>query len=200
MKLTTLILSILIAASAYAAEIDRAAAALAGTEASFTQRFTPKGFKNTQSECGTVVFGALPQMRWNYVRPEEKTFVFDGSKSWFYVPADKQVTVTSLDDARKSELPFLLIGDPGARDRNFVVKESSRGGAVTATLQPKSAAAMIRSVVVTIDSSSHTITSVAYSDREGNQTTFDFSGFRKRSTSPEMFRFVAPAGVQVVQQ
>ena len=33
-------------------------------------------------------------MRWSYTRPEEKLFVFDGSRSWFYVPADKQVTVT----------------------------------------------------------------------------------------------------------
>jgi len=200
MKFTTIALTILFAASAHAAEIDRAAAALAGSEASFTQRFTPKGFKNTQAESGTVIFGALPQMRWSYSRPEEKLFVFDGTKSWFYVPADKQVTVTTLDDSRKSELPFLLLGDPGARERNFVVTETTKGGEVLSTLKPKSGAAMIRNVVVSINASTHTITSVAYSDREGNQTTFDFSGFRKRSASPELFRFSPPAGVQVVQQ
>jgi len=200
MKITTITLALLIAASAHAAEIDRAAAALAGSEASFTQRFTPKGFKNTQAESGTVIFGALPQMRWSYSRPEEKLFVFDGTKSWFYVPADKQVTVTTLDDSRKSELPFLLLGDPGARERNFVVTETTKGGEVLSTLKPKSGAAMIRNVVVSINASTHTITSVAYSDREGNQTTFDFSGFRKRSASPELFRFSPPAGVQVVQQ
>jgi len=200
MKFTTIALSLLIAASAHAAEIDRAAAALAGSEASFTQRFTPKGFKNTQAESGTVIFGALPQMRWSYSRPEEKLFVFDGTRSWFYVPADKQVTVTTLDDSRKSELPFLLLGDPGARERNFVVTETTKGGEVLSTLKPKSGAAMIRNVVVSINASTHAINSVAYSDREGNQTTFDFSGFRKRSTSPELFRFSPPAGVQVVQQ
>lgn len=200
MKITTFTLALLIAASAHAAEIDRAAAALAGSEASFTQRFTPKGFKNTQAESGTVIFGTLPQMRWSYARPEEKLFVFDGTKSWFYVPADKQVTVTTLDDSRKFELPFLLLGDPGARERNFVVTETTKGGEVLSTLKPKSGAAMIRNVVVSINASTHTITSVAYSDREGNQTTFDFSGFRKRSASPELFRFSPPAGVQVVQQ
>src|ERR1051325_650339 len=194
----SLALGLFIAASVHAAEIDRAAAALAGSEASFTQRFTPKGFTKTQSESGTVVFGNLPQMRWSYSRPEEKLFVFDGSRSWFYVPADKQVTVTTLDDSRKSELPFLLLGDPAARERNFVVSETAKGGSVVATLKPKSGSAMIRNVVVTINPSTHAITSVAYADREGNQTVFDFSGFRKRSTSGEMFRFVAPAGVQVV--
>src|SRR3954469_14236217 len=103
MKITSLVLSlILVASAAGAAELDRAAAALAGTEATFTQRFTPKGFKNAQSESGTVVFGTLPMMRWSYARPEEKLFVFDGQRSWFYVPADKQVTVTRLDASRRS--------------------------------------------------------------------------------------------------
>lgn len=200
MKVTTFALALLIAASAHAAEIDRAAAALAGSEASFTQRFTPKGFKTTQSESGTVVFGTLPQMRWSYARPEEKLFVFDGTKSWFYVPSDKQVTISSLDAARKAELPFLLIGDPAARERDFIVTETTHGSTVTATLKPKSAAAMIRDVVVSINPSTHFISSVSYSDREGNQTTFDFSGFRKRGTTADLFHFTPPAGVQVVQQ
>ena len=192
--------AIALAVSAHAAEIDRAAAALPGTEASFTQQFTPKGFKTSQSESGTVVFGPLPQMRWSYSSPEQKLFVFDGSRSWFYIPADKQVTVADLDAEKRAELPFLVIGDPAARDRAFAVKETSRGNTVTATLQPRSGAAMIRSVVVSIDASTHVIRSVSYTDREGNQTTFSFGGFRKRATSPDLFKFSVPAGVQVVQQ
>ena len=195
-----LLLTLALAVSAHAAEIDRAAANLPGSEASFTQQFTPKGFKTSQSESGTVIFGALPQMRWSYSRPEQKLFVFDGARSWFYIPADKQVTVADLDAERRAELPFLIIGDPAARDRAFVVKESTNGNVVTATLQPRSGAAMIRNVVVSIDASTHFIRSVSYTDREGNQTTFSFGGFRKRGTSPELFRFTVPAGVQVVQQ
>src|SRR5947208_15409344 len=116
----------LVACSAAAAEIDRAAAALAGTEAQFTQRFTPKGFKNSQIDSGSVVFGTLPMMRWTYSKPEQKLFVFDGNRSWCYLPGEKQVTVTTLDEAHRRELPFLLIGDPAARDRNFVVRETTR--------------------------------------------------------------------------
>ena len=195
-----LLLTLTLAVSAHAAEIDRAAANLPGSEASFTQQFTPKGFKTSQSESGSVIFGALPQMRWSYSQPEQKLFVFDGSRSWFYIPADKQVTVADLDAERRAELPFLIIGDPAARDRAFVVKESTKGNVVTATLQPKSGAAMIRSVVVSIDASTHVIRSVSYTDREGNQTTFSFGGFHKRGTSPELVKFTVPAGVQVVQQ
>src|SRR5258707_15614339 len=122
MKITTLLLTLPLASTASAAEIDRAAAALAGTEAQFTQRFTPKGFKSSQVDSGKVVFGTLPMMRWRYTKPEQKVFVFDGNRSWFYLPAEKQVTVTSIDDQRRSELPFLIIGDPSARDRQFIVR------------------------------------------------------------------------------
>jgi chaperone LolA len=189
-------LSLSLALPLSAAELDRAAAALAGTEASFTQRFTPKGFKTAQVESGTVVFGALPMMRWSYTRPEEKLFVFDGEHSWFYVPSDKQVTVTTLDASRRAELPFLLIGDPAARDKNFIVRE--KGNVIT--LQPRSASAMIRSVTVTVAPSTHLIQRVDYTDREGNQTAFELSGAHKRAVSSDLFHFTPPAGVQVVEQ
>lgn len=200
MKIATLLFVLAITVAASAAELDRAAASLPGTEAQFSQRFTPKGFKNGQVESGTVIFGPLPSMRWTYSRPEPKVFTFDGNRSWLYIPAEKQVTVTTLDDQRRSELPFLVIGDPAARDRNFVVHEATRGSSVVATLQPRAATAMIRNVTITIAAATHTIERVAYSDREGNETTFDFSGFTKRSVASDVFHFTPPAGVQVVEQ
>lgn len=199
-RLLLFVLSSLLTTTLTAAEIDRAAAALAGTEAQFTQRFTPKGFKSAQVESGTVVFGTLPMMRWSYTRPEQKLFVFDGERSWFYVPGDKQVTVSALDAQRRSELPFLLIGDPTARDKNFVVRETSRGGSVVVTLQPRSASAMIRNVAVTIAASTHFIQRVDYTDREGNQTSFELSGVHPRAAGADVFHFTPPPGVQVVEQ
>lgn len=204
MKTITLIAACILlsfsgAPAAAAAEIDRAAAALAGTEASFTQRFTPKGFKSSTVESGTVLFGTLPRMRWSYSRPEEKLFVFDGTRSWFYIPGEKQVTVSDLNEQTRAELPFLVIGDPAARERNFAVKESAKGSNTIVTLQPKSAAAKIRSVAVTVATSSHAITRVEYTDREGNHTSFDFAAIHRRDAPADLFRFTPPAGVQVVQ-
>lgn len=200
MRKTLIILSLFVAAAAVAApaEIDRAASALSGKEAQFTQRFTPKGFKNAQTESGTVVFGTLPMMRWSYTAPEQKVFVFDGSQSWFYVPADKQVTVARLDETHKRELPFLLIGDPAAREKHFVLSEQNGRDSITTTLQPRAASAMIRSIVITTGASDHLIRSISYTDREGNRTAFDLSGYHPRAAPAETFRFTPPAGVQVV--
>jgi len=198
-----LIISLLVfaAATLHAAqlEIDRAATAMSGMEASFTHRFTAKGFKTSQVESGSVVFGTLPAMRWSYRRPEEKLFVFDGTNSWFYVPADKQVTLGRVTEARKRELPFLLLGDPGARDKHFAVKQQNRGGAIVTTLQPRDKSALVRNVVVTIAPSTHLIRRIEYTDRDGNRTAFDFSGYHRRAASAATFTFDPPAGVQVVR-
>lgn len=199
MRTSLFVITVAIAATVHAAEIDRAAAALNGTHAQFTQRFTPKGFKNSQVESGTVIFGSLPMMRWSYTRPEEKMFVFDGQHSWFYVPADRQVTVSELNDQKRAELPFLVLGDPAARDRNFVVQEKTRGASVITTLQPRNTGATIRNVTVTTTAATHTMQRVEYTDREGNHTTFDFSGFQRQPVTAEFFRFTPPPGVQIVQ-
>jgi outer membrane lipoprotein carrier protein len=180
-------------------ELDRAAAAMSGMEAAFTHRFTAKGFKTSQVESGSVVFGTLPAMRWSYSKPEQKLFVFDGSNSWFYVPGDKQVTVARVDDSKKRELPFLLLGDAAARARYFNVKEQKRGTNIVTTLQSRNPSAMVKSVTVTIAPSTHLIQRIEYADREGNRTSFDFSGYHRRAASADTFKFAPPAGVQVIR-
>jgi len=197
LMITALVFSALSAQAQTA--LDRAATAMSGMEASFTHRFTAKGFKTSQVENGSVVFGALPAMRWSYRSPEEKLFVFDGSQSWFYVPADKQVTLGRVTEARKRELPFLLLGDPKARDKHFSVKQQKRSGAIVTTLQPRDKGALVRNVVVTIAPSTHLIQRIEYTDRDGNRTSFDFSGYHRAAASAATFTFNPPAGVQVVR-
>ena len=199
MRSLVVALSLLIPAAAGAAEIDAAVAAMNGMEANFTHRFTAKGFKTSQSESGSVTFGKLPMMRWTYQNPEQKTFVFDGQRSWFYVPAERQVTIGDIDDRRRGELPFLVLGDPTARQRLFNVKESRRGSNITTTLEPRSKTAQIRSVKIVTNASNHLIQSVEYADRDGNRTTFTFSGYHPGRVTAETFRFTPPAGVQSVR-
>jgi len=191
--------ALFLATAASAAEIDDAVSAMSGVEARFTHRFTAKGFKTSQVENGTVVFGRMPKMRWTYVSPEQKTFVFDGARSWFYVPAEKQVTMADVDDRRKSELPFLVLGDAAARSRLFIVKEQRKRGGVMTTLQPRNPNAQIRTVTIVTNPSTHLIESVEYADRAGNRTAFLFSGYHPARVSADTFSFTPPAGVQSVR-
>lgn len=194
----TLIL-FLLSVAAPRAEIDLAAAAVTGSEAQFTHSFTPKGFQSAQIESGSVIFGKLPAMRWTYTKPEQKTFVFDGTRSWFYVPADKQVTVADIDDQRKRELPFLLVGDSAARERHFVVRAQRSGSQILTTMQPRDAGSLIRAVTISSNATSHLIETIDYTDRDGNRTLFRFSGYHPARVSADTFSFAVPAGVQVVR-
>ena len=179
--------------------VARAIGAMSGTQADFVQKFTPRGFKNAQVESGAVVFGPSPQMRWTYAKPEKKTFVFNGTTSWFYVPSDRQVTVNQLTEKDRAELPFLLLADSRSLAANYNVKESRKGDTVTTSLTSKSSGSMIRQISVTTSARDHMVRSLEYADRQGNRTVFQFSGFRKVASDPAQFTFVAPAGVQVVR-
>ena len=75
----------------------------------------------------------------------------------------------------------------------------SRGNAVVTTLQSRNSAALVKSVTVTIAPSTHLIQRIEYADREGNRTSFDFSGYHRRAASADTFRFAPPAGVQVIR-
>ena len=40
---------------------------------------------------------------------------------------------------------------------------------------------------------------VRYTDRDGNQTSFSFSGYHRRAAPAATFTFAPPAGVQVIR-
>lgn len=203
MKFVVILIAAALATPVIAADggvpaITRALAATAGHELAFVQRFTPKGFTRDRVERGTVVFGTAPQMRWSYTAPEKKTFVFDGATSWFYLPEDRQVTIGKVTPDQKRALPFLMLADRTALAREFSVTESGPARARKIRLAPKAANSTIRALEVTLDASA-LIRRIEYHDRQGNRTVFEFSNARKVKSAPGTFRFVPPAGVEVIQ-
>jgi chaperone LolA len=195
------LLLLVISPVASAQALDQIQSAVRATEnqaAKFTQRFLPHGGTREQIERGTVLFGTLPSMRWTYRAPEPKVFVFDGRNSWMYLPAERQVSFHRLTSDEREELPFLLLKDREAIQRDFDVTSATSGQLHTITLAPKREA-RIRSLVVNVDRRSGVIRSLSYSDMEGNRTTFEFQGHRRVTPGPETFRFEAPAGVEVVE-
>ena len=63
------------------------------------------------------------KMRWEYTAPEQKTFVSDGVKIYSYLPADKQVIVTSVPRPSKATTPALFLAGQGNLTRDFTVTE-----------------------------------------------------------------------------
>jgi len=179
--------------------LTKAVAATNQTKADFTQRFTPKGFSREQVEAGSVVFGRLPEMRWSYTTPESKTFVFDGTTSWFYSAEDQQLTIHKLTDGEKRDLPLVVLSDPAQGLSAYEITSKQTGTTVRIELRPKDSAATIRNCVVTVDAARGTISGLEWDDREGNHTVFEFTTLGPAEIGPDSFRFEAPPGTEVVE-
>jgi len=52
--------------------------------------------KKQITERGHLLVKKPGKMRWDYMDPEKKAFVSDGLKMYSYIPADKQVIVSSV--------------------------------------------------------------------------------------------------------
>ena len=141
-----------------------------------------------------MIFGKLPSMRWTYAEPETKEFGFDGTTSWLWVPADRQVTVHDLTDDERAALPFFALSDPARIESRFSVTNNGR----ITTLKARERDAMLTEIRVE-ETRDGRLASLKYVDSQGNATTFEFSGYAPSTAGGETFTFVPPPGTDVVR-
>ena len=75
-------------------------------KADFTQSY--RWGSRTRQESGTVYFGRGGRMRWEYRKPEEKLFIADKKNVLMYIPAEKQLTRTTVKASEDVRVPFRL--------------------------------------------------------------------------------------------
>ncbi len=114
--------------------------------ANFTHAYQGGVLKKSLSESGTVEVKKPGRMRWDYSQPEKKLFVSDGHKIYSYVPADKQVIVSSVPPEDQATTGVLFLAGKGNVTRDFKVSYAPGGSDDTWALRldPKSAAARLR--------------------------------------------------------
>ena len=75
----------------------------------FKQVFTDTLYDRKRTSYGYIYVRKPGMMRWNYVKPERKSFIADGSMLWVHEPEDKQAFRNPLNSANLSTgLTFLL--------------------------------------------------------------------------------------------
>ena len=83
-------------ASEFAQALQRRYDTVKDFSADFVHTYQGSVLKKTFIERGTVLMKKPGRMRWDYTAPEKKQFVSDGAKIYFYIPADKQVMVSTV--------------------------------------------------------------------------------------------------------
>ena len=171
---------------------------LVDLQASFEQRYRSGALGRELVEHGRLLLKPPGRMRFEYVSPEKKTFVSDGSTSYFYVPGDHQVIVQSLKGER-GVLLSLLAGREGILDRFEASLEPGTGAAQRLRLTPRKPDPDVESVVVEVDPSS-LVRRIEIMDAQGDKTEFRFDVIRENTGVPDVtFHFSPPKGVEVIE-
>lgn len=186
------------AAEALARRLDKHHQSLGDMTATFVQTYRSGLMQREIRESGTVSIKRPGRMRWEYVKPEKKLFVADGTTFYFYVPADRQVIVRK--SAGERGIPSLLLSGRSGILSEFAValETSSTPGRQRLRLTPRKADPEVETVFLEVDEGVR-VRSIEVLDPQGSRSRFLFDQIRENVGLREsLFQFRVPKGVEVV--
>jgi outer membrane lipoprotein carrier protein len=172
--------------------------------ADFEHRYRGGVLKRETVERGIVLIKKPGKMRWEYTAPERKLFVSNGARMYFYVPADKQVTVSDVPEESAAPTPALFLAGRGNLLRDFKVSfadvpEGFLSGSRALKLEPVSTQNDYEWLVLVVDQTSLLLRGLVAVDAQGGTSTFTFTGLEENiGPADARFEFEVPRGVDVV--
>ncbi len=163
----------------------------------------------------------IVKFRWEYDRPTRQEIVSDGRTMWVYIPDNNQVIESDVSEVSRARAqdPLTFLTGLGNLSRDFLIRWASPNrdddGNYILKLTPKTTTAMFRELQVVVDRRAvidysrsgvtgrdFPIRSTTAIDPNGNKTViaFERNTLRlNRGVSDLQFRFIMPAGVDVVR-
>jgi outer membrane lipoprotein carrier protein len=169
--------------------------------ADFTHSYEGGILKKTATERGALQIKKPGRMRWEYTSPEHKLFVSDGRKIYSYVPADRQVVVSSMPSDDQATTAVLFLVGKGSLTRDFTASTADGGSPDVwmIKLVPKQRQRDYDWLVLGVDRQSMQIRTLVAAEREGGRSTFQFSNYRENTgLADKIFEFRIPRGVDVI--
>jgi len=160
--------------------------------------------KKQITERGHLLVKKPGKMRWDYMDPEKKEFVSDGLKMYSYIPADKQVIVTSVPAQDEASTPALFLAGKGSLTRDFTaslvdVPPGTAGGSRALKLVPKRRESEYEWLILVVDPGTLAIRGLQTTDAQGGKSTFSFTNLKENvGLTDKEFAFKIPRGVDVV--
>ena len=166
--------------------------------AAFTQTVTSPDGARKKTSSGSFEFARPNRFRFIYTKPFEQTIVADGQKVWIHDPDLNQVSARKLSAAIGSTPAALLAG--GNLEQDFTLSaQPAAGGLEWALATPKAKDGPFQSMKVGFHGKE--LAAVEIVDSFGQRSMLQFSAFAGNvALAPETFRFVVPAGADVVEQ
>ena len=168
--------------------------------ADFVHAYRGGILKQQATERGRMMVKKPGKMRWEYTAPEKKTFVSDGRKIYSYIPADKQVIVSSIPSDDEATTAVLFLAGKGhlTRDFNVSYAESASADLYALRLDPRRKQRDYDWLIVTVDRATLQIRGLIAADPQG-RSTFTFTNYRENTgVADKVFEFKIPRGADVI--
>ena len=192
--------SLLAPLSAHAGGVDQLHEFLKSTrtlKADFSQAVIGRNGRKPQQSSGVVAISRPGKLRWEIQKPYPQLIVGDGEKIWMHDPELQQVTVRKAGQAIGGS-PAALLSGSNDLEKNFTLKEAGESeGLVWVEAIPKAGDSGFESV--RLGFSGNDLKAMELHDSFGQTTLIRFSKLeRNPALSAALFKFVPPAGVDVV--
>jgi outer membrane lipoprotein carrier protein len=167
-------------------------------QASFTQVVTSADGKRKKTSSGEFEFARPDRFRFAYSKPFEQLIVADGQKVWMFDPELNQASSRKLAQAIGATPAALLAGSSLETDFKLSAEPAS-GGLEWALATPKAKDGAFQAMRVGFRGK--TLAAVEITDSFGQRSRLDFSRFNGNTpVADTRFRFVPPAGADVIEQ
>lgn len=166
--------------------------------ATFTQTVTSPDGRKTKVSSGEFEFARPDRFRFAYLKPYQQLIVADGRKVWIHDPDLNQVSSRKLDGALGATPAALLSG--GALDQDFELEaQGERDGLAWVKATPRQKDGAFQSVQVGFRGSA--LAAIDITDSFGQRSLLQFADVQANPPlAAERFRFVPPAGAEVLEQ
>jgi outer membrane lipoprotein carrier protein len=171
--------------------------------ADFRQDYTYKAFKRTTTSTGKITYKRSdkgPKMRWEYEKPEPKSFVLAEDKVRLYDPAAMTLTMSPMStDKLSASVTFLWGQGKLASEFSIVQKPCDKCTGVLLELTPLRPDPRFKQVRLEVDPKTATVLKSTVVDPDGSENAITFLNLKTNvGVSDDAFKIVLPKGVQVV--
>lgn len=186
-----------------AAALQRRYDTIKDFSAEFSQTYEGIALRRKTHGSGTVQIKKPGKMRWDYVAPEKKLVISDGSTMFMYFPADKQVMTNPVPAADEATSAVMFLMGKGDIVRDFTIRYAdgaSDDAVYQLRLEPRARQAEYDWLQVTADRKTLQIRQLSWGDAQGGRNTIAFSNFKENvGPADKIFQFSAPRGTEVIR-
>jgi outer membrane lipoprotein carrier protein len=166
--------------------------------AAFTQTVSLADGAKKRTSSGSFEFARPNRFRFSYAKPFEQLIVSDGQKVWIHDLDLNQVSVRKLSQALGATPAALLAG--ASLEQEFeLAAQPSQGGIDWVKATPRQKDGAFQSMRIGFRGKD--LAAVEILDSFGQRSVLQFSQYAANVALPEAsFRFVPPAGADVIEQ